>query len=239
MGFDDGHGRRDFKGGRDVNRSTLAVVARRAARERLVPVWDLPPPCRTGRFDGQFCDDDTHDNEAAHNALVNRLDTPLSCANKGNRPAFCPGQTATRGQAIYVLTRSQGIPRRGHRNAFRDDNGHPYEDYFDAARAFGVIRGYDDDREVRASIDADRTMVAVMLGRLFDLPAADRDYFSDDNDDPMEVWHNKVAAAGLFAGYDNGRGGRAFRGGEKATRSTLATVALRAKEARLVPVWDQ
>ncbi|HEY4223524.1 MAG TPA: hypothetical protein VGO62_19335, partial [Myxococcota bacterium] len=84
-----------------------------------------------------------------------------------------------------------------------------------------------------------RDTLAIMLSRMYALPAATHDYFSDDNGSANEDWHNKVAEAGLFTGFDDGHGGRKFEGANAATKTMLATLATRAQDASLVPVWLQ
>jgi GH25 family lysozyme M1 (1,4-beta-N-acetylmuramidase) len=238
-GYSDANGgRRDFKGSEKATRSQLATVLVRAFDNGLVPVWDIPEGCLSGTFNGAFCDDDNSANQASHDRLVSELGVDFTCRELDGEPAFCPSREANRSDAIYVLTAAAQIPTAGHPDGFVDDNGSPREEYFDAAKAYGIIAGFDGGTKVKRGLVASRTTVAVILGRMYALPDTDVDYFSDDNDDPAEHWHNKAAAAGLFTGYDDGNGGRTFKGNTAATRSQLATIAVRAKDAGLVPVWQ-
>lgn len=235
-GYADRGGRRDFRGTQKANRSQLATVAVRAFDKGLVPVWNIPAGCLSGQFAGEFCDDEGSPAAAAHDRLVTELGVDFACRDLDGAPAFCPAREGNRSDAIYVLTAAAGIPTAGHPDAFVDDNDSPRERYFDAAKAFGIVSGFD-GRLIKRGLIASRTTAATLLCRIYALPDVTQDYFSDDNGAAAEHWHNAAAAAGLFTGYDDGNGGRAFRGGSAATRSTLATLAVRAQDAGLVPLW--
>lgn len=234
VGYADAGGRRDFRPDVKVTRSTLAVIAGRAYDAGLVPVWDIPAPCLSGEFDGAYCDDDGSAAEARHQRFAAQ-GTTLFCDVMAGAPAFCGSREATRAEAVYFFLSAAEVSLAGRPDGFDDDDGHPHERWLDAAKALGVITGYQRGTESRPDEIASRTTLAVMLARLYQLPAADRDWFNDDDGDAGEPWHDMVGAAGLFAGYDDGRGGRAFRGDQPATREMLATVAARAADAGLTP----
>ncbi|MDP2343462.1 MAG: M15 family metallopeptidase [Deltaproteobacteria bacterium] len=235
---DNNGGRKDFRPNDKATRNTLATLAVRAFDKKLVPIWDIPKPCLDDDFDGAFCDDDDSAAEPAHDRLVNELHLPgMFCTELAGSPTFCAGKEASRAMSILILGGSAGMPLDGHPNGFTDDNDHPREAYFDAAKAYGIIGGYNNGREARPSVIANRDTIATLLVRMYSLPASPTDFFSDDDGDANEALHNKVGAAGLFTGYSDGRGGRKFKGAEPATKSMLATVALRAKNNALVPVW--
>jgi hypothetical protein len=215
----------------------------------------IPDECRTGNYDGAFCDDDGQSTEESHDRLKRELDVDFHCADKGGNPAFCAKDEVTRAQSMFVLGKAADIPLANHPNAFTDDNGHPREKYLNAAKAYGILlgsngrvnpdgkkaygvfSGYNGGTEVRPDAIATRDTLAIVLSRMYALPETTTDYFSDDNGSANEAWHNKVGAAGLFTGYDDGNGGKAFKGSNEATKSTLATLATRAANAGLVPVW--
>jgi hypothetical protein len=199
---------------------------------------DRPAQCVSGRFRGELCDDDNSGGEEDHDRLVNDLDVNFHCSDIAGSPAFCPSKSATRAQAMFVLGKAADMPLADHPNAFRDDNGHRFEKYMNTAKAYGILIG-NANREGKPDGIATRDQIAVFLPRMYKLPAVDRDYFVDDDGTPEEAWHNKVGAAGLFAGYDDGRGGREFRGDVKVPRDMLTTLALRAHDGGLVPVWAQ
>ncbi len=233
---DDNGGRKDFRPSVDATRSTLAILAGRAADEALVPLWDIPQGCLAGGFAGAYCDDDGATGEAVLDELAAQ-GVLLPGRTLGGSPAVHLAQAATRAEAMAVLGGAAGVPLDGHANAFVDDEGHAFERYLDAAKAYGVLVGYSGGTEARPNAVASRTTLAIMLARIYALPETSTDYFSDDNGSAHEAVHNQVGAAGLFAGYDDGNGGRALRGERDATRGTLATVAQRARDAGLVPVW--
>jgi hypothetical protein len=238
MGYADANGgRRDFKGSMKATRDMLAIVAVRAHDKGLIPVWEIPQPCLSGNYNGSFCDDDGQGIETNIERLVGELGVPFSCRALAGSPAFCASKDVSRANAMYVLGKAANIPLGGYPNGFRDDDGHARERYLDAAKAWGILGGYNGGRDVRPDKIANRTTLAIMLSRIYDLPDASQDYFSDDNGTSAERWHNKVAAAGLFTGYNDGRGGKEFRGEQPATRGQLATLAVRAKDRGLVPIW--
>ena len=125
--------------------------------------------------------------------------------------------------------------------SFRDDDDNTREKYLNAAKAWGIFTGYNGGRDVKPNKIATRDTLAIMLARMYalpDPPAGTPDAFSDDNDSNAEAAHNKCAYAGLFTGYDDGNGGRKFEGEHTATRTMLATLAVRAHDnALLLPVW--
>lgn len=69
-----------------------------------------------------------------------------------------------------------------------------------------------------------RGQMATFLARTFELAAAKRDYFSDDNASVHEAAINSLAASGIAAGC----GGHRFCPGERLTRGQMATFLARA-----------
>ena len=230
--------RRDFKGTAKANRDTLATLALRAHDKGLVPVWDIPDACLRGNFTGAFCDDDGRGDEAQIDRLAGELAVTWSCPDLAGKPAFCPKQQVSRAELMYALGKAAAMPVDAtYADGFRDDDGHRRERYLNAAKAWGIILGYNGGRDAKPDKIANRDTLAIVLARMYALPDAAQDYFSDDDGTSVEAWHNKVAAAGLFSGYDDGHGGRKFNGGDVATKAMVAVLASRAKDAGLVPVW--
>lgn len=191
--------------------------------------------CATGDFDGAFCDDDDHANEASHDRLTGALDVDFACADKDGSPAFCPTADATRKDAIFVFGAAAGMPTAGHPDAFPDDDG-KREGYFNAAHAFGIVAGI--NGRAAPDLKITRSSLAVILTRMYRLPAATRDHFDDDQNVGGQDAHNRVAEAGLMGGSPDADGGRRdFRPTTVASRSDLAVIAGRVRDARLVPVW--
>jgi hypothetical protein len=100
-----------------------------------------------------------------------------------------------------------------------------------------VYTGFSDGSEVRPDQIATRSTVAILLKRIYALPPTSTDFFSDDDGQSGEDAHNRAAAAGFFTGYDDGAGGRAFRPDRAASRTLLVTMAVRAADAALDPIW--
>ena len=73
---------------------------------------------------------------------------------------------------------------------------------------------------------------------MYRLPEGDRDYFFDDDGSPDEPCHNALATAHVMTGrLFPGRVRREFRGDAPESRSRIATVVIKARDAELVPTW--
>lgn len=237
-GYADGNGgRKDFRPAVNVSRSDLAVLATRVADGGLVPLWLNPEPCRSGVFVGTFCDDEGTELEAFNEALIaTGVEAPWRTVN--GHPLFEAMHEVTRGAVVYMLTQAAAIPLDGHPDAFVDDATHDRARWFDAAKAYGIIGGYAGGTQMRPYDPANRDMLAIVLARIYGLPNTDQDFFSDDDGTAVEPYHNRVAAAGLFAGFDDGQGGRRFRGALQANRADVAVLQARAVAAGLHPIWQ-
>ncbi|MDP2340850.1 MAG: M15 family metallopeptidase [Deltaproteobacteria bacterium] len=203
----------------------------------------VPAGCSSGNFDGSFCDDDGAGSEEAHDCLVD-LDVDFHCANVDGAPAYCGADLATRAEALFVLAGAAGLPLRDAAgadfpNAFVDDEGHRYERTLNAGKHFAVLLG-DGSGHANPDGGASRSTIAVLLTRIYDLPAATQDYFSDDDGTANEDFHNRVAALGFTYGCGAGEGGRRrFCGADRADRSALARFACGAAGYDAVAVWDR
>jgi Subtilase family/S-layer homology domain len=116
---------------------------------------------------------------------------------------FCPTDTLTRGQLATALAVGLNLPATAN-DYFSDDESSPHEADINRLRAAGLTTGcgagrYCPDTGVR------RGPLASALDRALRLPAASRDYFSDDNGTPWEAAINRVAAAGISSGCGGGR----------------------------------
>ena len=204
----------------------------------------LPAGCSSGDFDGAFCDDDGASSEQAHQCLTQDLGVDFRCADVDGSPAYCGDEPATRAEALFVLGTAAGLPARDDAgapfpDAFVDDDGHRYEQALNAGMHFGVLVG---DGAGHATPDggATRSTIAVLLTRIYDLPATTEDFFSDDDGTPNEEFHNRVAALGFTYGCGPGEGERRrFCGSERADRSALARFACGADGYDAVAVWDR
>src|SRR5262249_53784520 len=158
-----------------------------------------------------FCDDDGTGADDVDTRLHDELGVDFSCGKLAGSPTYCPGKSATRAQTTFVLLAAAGVPLDGHPDAFVDDDNNRFEPYPNAAKAYGIVGGYAGGK-VKPDDVANRSTLSVVLKRMYNLPPATTDYFSDDNGDPNEDAHNRCAEAGLFTGYDDGHGGRKFEG---------------------------
>src|SRR5207249_4079017 len=138
----------------------------------LPAVWNIPAGCLSGQFSGAFCDDDGRGDEAQIDRLVGELNTPWACADVAGRPAFCPGQEVSRAESAYALERAAGVPiNANYADGFRDDNGSRREAYLNAAKAWGIIGGYNNGQDAKPNDVATRDTLATMLVRMYTLPS--------------------------------------------------------------------
>lgn len=115
---------------------------------------------------------------------------------------------------------------------FADDDGNVHEAMIEAIAAEGVTGGcaVDPPRYCPAR-KVTRGEMAAFLARAFDLPAASRDHFDDDDGTTHEVDINRVAEAGITAGYSDGT----FRPGWTVNRQQMATFLATAMGLEPVP----
>jgi hypothetical protein len=84
---------------------------------------------------------------------------------------------------------------------FPDDDGTPYEKAIEALAARDIVAGCDDNAHRYCPTEpVRRDQAASLLVRAFDLPAADRDYFTDDDSNTHEDAINRLATAGISLG---------------------------------------
>ena len=82
---------------------------------------------------------------------------------------------------------------------FRDDAGIPEQPAINRFAAAGITSGCAEGRFCPDG-DVTRAQMATFLDRVLDLPEADRDYFTDDDDLGHQDAINRIAAAGLTVG---------------------------------------
>ena len=86
---------------------------------------------------------------------------------------------------------------------FTDDADIPQEPAINRVAAAGITSGCDEDRFCPDG-QVTRAQFATFLHRALDLPEADRDYFTDDDDLAHEDAINRLAAAGITSGCGEG-----------------------------------
>jgi hypothetical protein len=116
---------------------------------------------------------------------------------------FCPWRALTRGELATALDNALDLPTT-RRDYFSDDNRSRHEGAINRLRAAGLTRGCD-ERKYCPGQSVNRGSMATALATALRLPAASRDYFSDDNRNRHEANINRVAAAGIIGGCGGGR----------------------------------
>lgn len=148
---------------------------------------ELPPG-------GSFLDDDTSVHEGYIEALVGE-DITRGCDDE----RYCPVDEVTRGQMAAFLNRALGLAGSS-TDYFEDDDGHLFEADINALAEAGITTGCNDGTVYCPDDIVTRGQMAAFLRRAGDLPAADRDQFTDDEDSVYEEDIDAIAAAGITAG---------------------------------------
>ena len=104
---------------------------------------------------------------------------------------------------------AQEVPPGG---TFYDDDGNVHEGAIEAIASRGVTLGCDPDGTIYCVADSvTRDQMASFLARAFDLPEVSRDFFPDDEGSVHEDNINRLAAAGITEGFDDGTYGPGLR----------------------------
>ena len=129
---------------------------------------------------------------------------------------YCPTQTVTRAQMASFLKRAMNLPAVS-RDYFWDDDSSIHEADINRLTGAGVTGGCGDGRYC-PSASVNRGEMASFLVRALDLPGTSRDYFRDDEGSTHEDAINRLAAAGIVGGCDEGR----YCPGSGVTREQMA-----------------
>ncbi len=115
--------------------------------------------------------------------------------------------------------------------SFIDDDGNVHEGAIEGIAAVGITRGCNPPSNDRYCPDStvNREQMAAFLARALDLPAADRDYFTDDEGNIFESDINRLAAAGITRGCNPPASDRFCPHGSM-TRGAMAAMLARAFE---------
>lgn len=135
---------------------------------------------------------------------------------------FCPDRTVTREQMASFLARALQLPAAS-RDFFSDDNASIHENDINRLAQAGITGGCGPGRYCPLR-GVTREQMASFLARAFNLPAASRDYFGDDNASVHESDINRVAQAGITGGCSPGR----YCPGASVTRGQMAAFLHRA-----------
>ena len=116
---------------------------------------------------------------------------------------FCPRSTVTREQMASFLARGQALPWAT-RDWFSDDSASAHQADINRVAQAGITAGCDAGRFCpRAGVS--REQMASFLARALKLPAATRDWFTDDDGSQHEGAINRLADAGITGGCSAGR----------------------------------
>ena len=111
---------------------------------------------------------------------------------------FCPTGSASRTATAVTLDRALDLPTTD-RNPFTDDDGTRYEGAINRVAAAGLMTKCGTGRFCPEDF-VRRSAMAIILVDAFDLPAATRDFFTDDEGKSYEDSVNRATAAGLMTG---------------------------------------
>jgi spore germination protein YaaH len=135
---------------------------------------------------------------------------------------YCPSASVTRGQMAAFLSRAFGLPGTA-RDYFTDDETSIFEGDINRLAASGITGGCGGTRFCPNG-SVTRGQMAAFLARALHLPAAPRDYFTDDESSLFEGDINRLAAAGITGGC----GGTRFCPNSVVTRDQMAAFLRRA-----------
>ncbi len=180
---------------------------------------DLPPG-------GTFTDDDGNTHEADIEAIA------AEGVTKGCNPPFedlyCPSQSVDRGAIAAFLRRAMDLPAAS-KDYFTDDNGSIFENDINAIAEAGITKGCNPPANtIYCPNDiVQRDVMAALLRRALNLPAASQDYFTDDNGSIFENDINAIAEAGISKGC-NPPTNTLFCPNQTVKRDTMASFLTRA-----------
>ena len=129
---------------------------------------------------------------------------------------YCPKAVVTRGQMAAFLARAFTLPPTS-RDFFSDDETSIFEGDINRLAASGITGGCGGTRFCPGG-SVTRGQMAAFLARALHLPAASRDYFTDDETSIFEADINRLAAAGITGGC----GGTRFCPNSVVTRDQMA-----------------
>ena len=139
---------------------------------------------------------------------------------------FCPDLTVSRAQMAAILSRALELPA-AEADFFVDDEGSVYEDAINRLAEAGITHGCDPGGVLFCpDVAVSRAQMAAFLSRALELPAAEADFFVDDEGSVYEDAINRLAEAGITHGCDPG--GVLFCPDVAVSRAQMATFLVRA-----------
>ncbi len=137
---------------------------------------------------------------------------------------YCGDQPVTRGQTAAFLNRALQLPA-AEADYFTDDDNSTFEDHINRLRQAGITTGcrpgvFCGDQPVT------RGQTAAFLNRALQLPVAEADYFTDDDNSTFEDHINRLRQAGITTGCGPG----VYCGDQPVTRGQMAAFLYRARD---------
>jgi hypothetical protein len=135
---------------------------------------------------------------------------------------FCPDDVVTRGEMASFLSRALALPPTT-TDAFTDDDGTAHEAAINRLAVAGIVSGCAAARYCPRNV-VSRGQMATFLARGLELPAAVRDWFSDDDRSSHQTNINRIAESRITGGCGQGR----FCPAAPVTRGQMAALLHRA-----------
>ena len=173
---------------------------------------------------GTFVDDESSPFEADIEWLA--AEGITTGCNPPDNDHFCPDEPVTRAQMASFLDRALDLPKADG-DRFTDDDNSTHEAAIERLAAAEITTGcgsglYCPDEPVT------RAQMASFLDRALDLPKADGDRFTDDDNSTHEAAIERLAAAGITGGCN--AGGTLYCPDDPVTRGQMAAFLHRAAQ---------
>ena len=147
--------------------------------------------------------------ESTHRTSIERIVAAgimNGCGVADGGDLFCPDLTVSRAQMAAILSRALELPA-AEGDFFVDDEGSVYEDAINRLAEAGITHGCDSGGGLFCpDVAVSRAQMAAFLSRALELPAAEGDFFVDDEGSVYEDAINRLAEAGITHGCDSGGG---------------------------------
>ena len=150
---------------------------------------------------GTFSDDNGSVHEASIEAIA-AAGITTGCREGADR--YCPLDPVSREQMASFLVRALGLPA-AQEDFFIDDDGSVHEANINALRLAGITTGCREGADRYCPLDpVSREQMASFLVRALGLPAAQEDFFIDDDGSVHEANINALRLAGITTGCREG-----------------------------------
>ena len=147
--------------------------------------------------------------ESTHRTSIERIVAAgimNGCGVAEGGDLFCPDVAVSRAEMAAILSRALELPA-AEGDFFVDDEGSVYEDAINRLAGAGITHGCDPGGGLFCpDVAVSRAEIAAFLSRALELPAAEGDFFVDDEGSVYEDAINRLAGAGITHGCDPGGG---------------------------------